>query len=84
MKHVINSLLVPKVAVFVLALFCVPAMVQITTSIWHLPAFYSQPLVVQTISPTTEDILIDDFEYWDSPYNHGWIQLEQAYPVYGF
>jgi hypothetical protein len=30
------------------------------------------------------DILVDNFEYWDSPYNHGWRQTEPAYPVYGF
>jgi hypothetical protein len=30
------------------------------------------------------DILVDNFEYWDSPYNHGWIQQEPPYPVYGF
>ncbi|MGA1870025.1 MAG: hypothetical protein ACMUJM_15935 [bacterium] len=30
------------------------------------------------------DILIDNFEYHDSPLNHGWIQEEPPYPVYGF
>ncbi|MGA1867883.1 MAG: hypothetical protein ACMUJM_04975 [bacterium] len=30
------------------------------------------------------DILIENFEYWDSPCNHGWVQMEPAYPVHGF
>jgi len=28
--------------------------------------------------------MIDNFEYWDSPYNHGWKQVEPFYPVYGY
>ena len=53
-------------------------------TIWNLPAFSTQPQVVPTSSPTTGDILVDNFEYWDSPYNHGWMQSEPDYPVYGF
>jgi len=55
--------------------------------VWGLlnyPAFTQQSLVVPTQSSTTGDILIDNFEYWDSPYNHGWKQIEPSYPVYGF
>ncbi|MGA1843659.1 MAG: hypothetical protein ACMUIS_03745 [bacterium] len=54
------------------------------THVRHPNSFSSQPLVVPTISTVTGDILIDNFEYWDSPYNHGWIQQEPPYPVYGF
>ena len=28
--------------------------------------------------------IVDDFEYWDSPYNHGWKTSDYAYPVYGY
>jgi len=30
------------------------------------------------------DILVDNFEYWDSPRNHGWRRHEPPFPVYGF
>ncbi len=52
--------------------------------IFHLPSFHSQPLFVPATSPSTGDILIDNFEYWDSPYNHYWVQIEPPYPVYGY
>ncbi|MEW5818212.1 MAG: hypothetical protein AB1798_22840, partial [Spirochaetota bacterium] len=29
------------------------------------------------------DVLVDDFEYWDSPMNHGWTTNEPLYPVWG-
>jgi len=48
------------------------------------PAFLQQPLAVPTVSQTTGDLLIDNFEYFDSPYNHGWVQVEPPYPVYGY
>ncbi|MGA1868049.1 MAG: hypothetical protein ACMUJM_05815 [bacterium] len=32
----------------------------------------------------SEDILFDNFEYWDSPQNHGWYTSDPAYPVFGF
>ncbi|MGA1825251.1 MAG: hypothetical protein ACMUIP_11380 [bacterium] len=31
-----------------------------------------------------EDIVFDDFEYWDSPRNYGWTTSDPAYPVFGF
>lgn len=52
--------------------------------LWHFPAFSFQPLQVPTLSETGEDILLDNFEYFDTPYNHGWQQIEPPYPVYGF
>jgi len=56
-------------------------------NVFQFPAFLSQPLQVpawQKPATGEGDILIDNFEYWDSPYNHGWVQREPAYPVYGF
>ncbi|MGA1865091.1 MAG: hypothetical protein ACMUHX_08520 [bacterium] len=53
----------------------------------QFPAFQNQPLQVpawQNPFTAEGDILVDNFEYWDSPYNHGWMQMEPAYPVYGF
>ena len=29
------------------------------------------------------DVLVDNFEYWDSPKNHGWTTDEPAYPFWG-
>ena len=69
---------------FFLGLYTSNAIPQVPGSIWKLPAFSTQPLVVPTASPITGDILVDNFEYWDSPYNHGWMQSEPDYPVYGF
>ncbi|MCL6584341.1 MAG: hypothetical protein K6U11_11975 [bacterium] len=31
-----------------------------------------------------EAFIFDDFEYWDSPYNHGWQTSDPSYPVNGF
>ncbi|MGA1841743.1 MAG: hypothetical protein ACMUIU_14055 [bacterium] len=55
--------------------------------LWDFPSFQTQPLQVPTWEDPFNgkgDILVDNFEYWDSPYNHGWMQQEPAYPVYGF
>jgi hypothetical protein len=55
--------------------------------LWNLPSFQSQPLQVPTWQDPYNgegDLLVDNFEYWDSPYNHGWMQQEPAYPVYGY
>ncbi|MGA1826052.1 MAG: hypothetical protein ACMUIP_15460 [bacterium] len=53
-------------------------------TIYNPPSFSSQPLLVPAQSTTSGDILIDNFEYWDSPYNHGWMQEIPAYPTFGF
>lgn len=63
------------------------AQVGIFGTIWDFPSFTQQPLQVPTWeNPLTADgdLLVDNFEYWDSPCNHGWVQLEPPYPVYGF
>ncbi|MCL6583932.1 MAG: hypothetical protein K6U11_09875 [bacterium] len=33
--------------------------------------------------PTDKGVLIDNFEYWDSPRNHGWRTYEPPYPIWG-
>jgi len=30
------------------------------------------------------DIIIDNFEYWDNPRNHGWNTNEPSYPIWGY
>ncbi|MGA1823391.1 MAG: hypothetical protein ACMUIP_01920 [bacterium] len=35
------------------------------------------------IMPDTQ-MLMDNFEYWDSPFNHGWQKSDPDYPVWGF
>jgi len=87
MKNVMKTLMVCLVVTLVFIMVRTTAMAQLSFGfppLWDYPAFSTQPLVVPTVSATTGDILIDNFEYWDSPYNHGWIQLEPAYPTYGF
>ncbi|MGA1842855.1 MAG: hypothetical protein ACMUIU_19735 [bacterium] len=56
-------------------------------NVFQFSTFTTQPLRVPTWSNPVEgsgDILVDNFEYWDSPLNHGWFQLEPPFPVYGF
>ncbi|MGA1872012.1 MAG: hypothetical protein ACMUJM_26140 [bacterium] len=72
-----------------IALLSATGMAQFTGGgdIWDMPAFESQPMQLPIWSNPLEgdgDILIDNFEYHDSPLNHGWIQEEPPYPVYGF
>ncbi|MGA1869625.1 MAG: hypothetical protein ACMUJM_13895 [bacterium] len=31
-----------------------------------------------------ETFIFDDFEYWDAPYNHGWVTSDPSYPLMGF
>jgi len=68
----------------VLLLFTSPKMVQGFHDIFHPDILPFQPLQVPTVVTVTGDILVDNFEYWNSPYNHGWRQIEPPYPVYGF
>jgi len=55
-----------------------PQLSQQTTVPIHLPN-YNDPT-----DPTGGDILIDNFEYWDEPKNHGWTVGEPPYPVWGY
>lgn len=58
-----------------------------TGAIRQVHPFISQPLQTPAWQDPVNgkgDICIDNFEYFDSPSNHGWIQMEPAYPVYGF
>ncbi|MEW5803518.1 MAG: hypothetical protein AB1847_15605 [bacterium] len=36
------------------------------------------------VSAPGESFVFDDFEYWDSPLNHGWQSSDYAYPVMGY
>lgn len=50
-------------------------------------SFEHKPLQVPSWQYPEEgegDLLIDNFEYWDSPYNHGWKRSEPSYPVFGW
>ncbi|MGA1844998.1 MAG: hypothetical protein ACMUIS_10600 [bacterium] len=90
MKSVKKTLIVCVVVALVMVMVETAAIAQVGFGfppLWNFPSFSTQPLQV----PTWEDpflgegdILIDNFEYWDSPYNHGWRQSEPAYPTYGF
>jgi hypothetical protein len=87
MKNLTKTLMVCLVLTLVLVMVRTTAMAQYFLGfppLWQNPAFSQQPMQVPTISQTTGDILIDNFQYWDSPYNHGWQQIEPAYPVYGY
>jgi hypothetical protein len=87
MKNVMKTLMVCLVVTLVFTMVRTTAMAQLSYGfppLWNYPAFSTQPQVVPTVSSSTGDILIDNFEYWDSPYNHGWIQMEPAYPTYGY
>jgi hypothetical protein len=87
MKNVMKTLMVCLIVTVALAMVGSAAIAQVNFGvppIWDYPAWSSQPLNVPAVSLTKGDILIDNFEYWDSPYNHGWIQFEPAYPVYGY
>ncbi|MGA1791293.1 MAG: hypothetical protein ACMUIM_07390 [bacterium] len=72
------------IIIAVTMLLCLTGVARAFHDIWHPDVLTSQPLIVPTINSSTGDILIDNFEYWDSPYNHGWRQIEPSYPVYGF
>jgi len=84
MKRIIKTFVFLFFSVMLLAFFGSIKTARCYHEIFHLPSFHSQPLLMPTTSPITGDILIDNFEYWDSPYNHYWTQLEPPYPVYGF
>lgn len=40
--------------------------------------------LVLVFPKSSESFFLDDFEYWDSPNNHGWISSDYTYPIYGF
>jgi len=90
MKNRIKTLMVCLVVAAALVMVGSTAIAQVGFGfppLWYHPSFSSQPLQVPTWEDPFKgegDILVDNFEYWDSPYNHGWRQAEPAYPVYGF
>jgi hypothetical protein len=90
MKNTMKTLIVCAVVILAFITFRSTAIAQVGFGfppLWDFPSFSSQPLQIPTLEDPFNgegDILIDNFEYWDSPYNHGWRQSEPAYPVYGF
>jgi hypothetical protein len=90
MKNVMKTLMVCLIVTLAIVMVRSTAIAQAGFGfppLWNFPSFSSQPLQVPTWEDPFNaegDILVDNFEYWDSPYNHGWLQQEPAYPVYGF
>ncbi|MGA1863444.1 MAG: hypothetical protein ACMUHX_00115 [bacterium] len=90
MKNTIKTLMVCLTVTLAFVMVSSLAMAQVGygfTPLWQLPSFQSQPLSVPTWQDPYNgegDLLVDNFEYWDSPYNHGWMQQEPSYPVYGY
>jgi len=79
MKNVIKTLMVCLVITAALSIVSSVAIAQL-----GLPDTTWQPLLVPSATTLNDGILVDNFEYWDSPYNHGWVQVQPAYPVYGY
>ncbi|MBN2372660.1 hypothetical protein JXL19_02575 [bacterium] len=80
----ISRLLLP--AMYILMFICLSGGITLG-GIMQYPAFQYQSLAVAAWSDPANgdgDLLVDNFEYWDSPCNHGWRQVETYYPVYGF
>jgi hypothetical protein len=90
MKNTMKTLMVCLIVTLTFVMVRSAAIAQVGFGfppLWNFPSFSSQPLQIPTWEDPFNgegDILVDNFEYWDSPYNHGWIQQEPAYPVYGF
>jgi len=45
---------------------------------------FSLLVIFSASTAASRSLVIDDFEYWDSPYNHGWESSDYAYPVMGY
>lgn len=82
MKNIIKLFMVSLVLTVAFAMVSSTAIAQFPLGMVDFPEFFQQPLQVPT--QILGGLLIDNFEYWDSPYNHGWIQIEPPYPVYGY
>jgi len=77
----IKPLMLAAVAVVLLSLICCSQ--ASAAYVWNDPAQSSQQMTVP-VRLSNGDILIDNFEYWDSPANHGWVTNTPAYPVWGY
>ena len=88
MKNIMKTLMVCALVAlaFVMVRSTAIAQVNLGFPLWDFPAFSTQPMQVPTWEDPYNggDLLIDNFEYWDSPYNHGWRQNEPPYPTYGY
>ena len=85
MKNTMKTLMVCLIVTLTFVMVRSAAIAQVGFGfppLWDLPSFQSQPLQVPTWEDPFNgegDILVDNFEYWDSPYNHGWLQQEPCY-----
>jgi len=57
----------------------IPSVLALETS----PLTMQMPMTGNSLKTAQGDILLDNFEYYDSPLNHGWQLGEPSYPVYG-
>ncbi|MEW5804562.1 MAG: hypothetical protein AB1847_20915 [bacterium] len=49
---------------------------------WMLPDQLSQATQLPFLT-NYGDVIVDNFEYWDNPQNHGWSTNEPSYPIWG-
>ena len=89
MKYLEKTIAIIVILYFILSFLCKLSLAQFeaTGSFLGNPSFENKPLQVPSWQDQTKgegSLLIDNFEYWDSPYNHGWKQMMPLYPVFGF
>ncbi|MGA1839673.1 MAG: hypothetical protein ACMUIU_03525 [bacterium] len=89
MKYLVKTGVILVIHFFVLSFSCSSSLAQFeaTGSFVGNPSFENKPLQVPSWQDQINaegDLLIDNFEYWDTPYNHGWKQSMPSYPEFGF
>ena len=85
MRRLLKPLVASLLLYGVWLLSCPAALAQVGFGfppLWDFPSFASEPLEpMPWDDPVVEHILVDDFEYWDSLYNHGWRYSPPGYPI---
>jgi len=77
----IFNLAILKLTAVIMVMICQ----SITAQAIELPPIDMQmPMTGNALKTAQGDIILDNFEYWDSPLNHGWQTIEPAYPVFGW
>ncbi len=84
MKYIMKTVISFIILISTFIVYGTNASAQGSPPLWHFQEFTTQPLLVPTLGETGKDLLIDNFEYLDTPSNHGWRQIEPPYPVYGY
>jgi len=89
MNRILKGVMVGFLLFLILAAVRTTAMAQLSfgfPQLWKYPSSSSdsQQIPEWWKCLRSGDILVDDFEYWDSTYNHGWYKIEPAYPTYGY